>query len=51
MLLRGLPAAKLTIRAAVVLPGGGLLARGVERLVPRQLPLGGFIVAAGDVVS
>jgi SAM-dependent methyltransferase len=27
----------------------GLLARGIERVLPRRLPVGGFIVVAGDV--
>ena len=49
VLFRGLPAANLALRSAVVLPDGGLLARGIERLVSRRVLVGGFIVAAGDV--
>lgn len=50
-LLDGLPVRRLAIRTAIVLPDVGALARRIERLVPQRLPVGGFIVAAGDVVS
>jgi hypothetical protein len=48
-LVDGLPVDNLKIRSAVFLAGGGSIARGVERLVPHRLPLGAFIVVAGDV--
>jgi hypothetical protein len=44
----GLPATNLKVRSAVFLAGAGPIARGVERLIPRRLPLGAFIVIAGD---
>jgi SAM-dependent methyltransferase len=50
-LFAGRPAANLVLRTAVMLPGGSLLARGIERLVPGSLPFGGFIAAAADVVT
>lgn len=48
-LFDGLPAANLTLETAVLLPGGDPLARGIDRLLSSRLPLGAFIVAAGDV--
>jgi SAM-dependent methyltransferase len=48
-LFDGLPAGNLKIRSAVFVAGGGSIARAVERLVPNRLPLGAFIVIAGDV--
>ena len=48
-LFDGMPAAKLTLRSAVFRPDGGRFARRVEPLIPDRLPLGAFIVAAGDV--
>jgi len=50
-LLEGLPVGRVAIRTAIVLPGAGALVRGIERLAPRRLPLGGFIAVAGDVVT
>ncbi len=48
-LLDGPPARNVTLETAVLLPGGGPIARGVEVLASRRLPFGAFIVAAGDV--
>jgi SAM-dependent methyltransferase len=48
-LLDGLPVANLELRTAVLLPQGGVLARGVERVVPTRSSLGGFIAAVGEV--
>ncbi len=50
-LLDGLPAANFALRTAVVLPGGGLLPRGVECLLSARLQFGGFIVVTGDMVA
>lgn len=50
-LVAGLSVSTLAIRAAVVLPDGGLLARAVERFAPTRFPIGGFVAAVGDVVS
>ena len=50
-LFNGLPAANLTLRSAVFLPNGGQVASALERLIPHQLPLGTFIVAAGCVAE
>ena len=50
-LFAGLPVENLAIRSAVFLPGGGMLARSAERVLPGWLPWGALIVAAGDVVS
>lgn len=49
-LLGGLPAANVTLETAVLLPGGGPVAGRVECLASGVLPLGAFIVAAGDVL-
>ena len=48
-LFEGLPAANMKVRSAVFLPGGGPIARGVERLIPPPVSRGAFIVLAGDV--
>ena len=48
-LFDGLPASSLTLACAVFVPGGGSIARGIERLIPHRLPLGAFIVVAGGV--
>jgi SAM-dependent methyltransferase len=50
-LFDGLPVANLRLETAVLLPGDGPLAHGIERLLSHRLPLGAFIVAAGDVCS
>ncbi len=47
-LFAGLPVAGLTFATAVLLPGGGCVARTAER-VSSWLPLGAFLVAAADV--
>jgi SAM-dependent methyltransferase len=44
----GLPVKHLSVTSAVFLPDGGPLARRVERLVPKYLPLGALLIAAGD---
>lgn len=48
-LLDGLPARNVTLETAVLLPGGGPIARGAELLASSPLPFGAFIVAAGDI--
>lgn len=50
-LFDGLPVKNLAIRSAVFLPGGGVLARNAERILPGCLPWGAFLVAAGNVVA
>jgi len=52
-LFAGRPAADLDFRSAIFLPGGGPIARGLERCLPSVLPLGGFLAVvvnptAGD---
>jgi len=48
-LFRGLPVSNLVIRSAVFLPGGGMISRMVEPILPDRLALGGFIAVAGDI--
>jgi SAM-dependent methyltransferase len=48
-LLDELPARNVTLETAVLLPGGGPIARGVESLASGRVPFGAFIVFAGDV--
>jgi hypothetical protein len=48
-LLDGLLARNMTLETAVLLPGGGPIARGVAVLASRRRRFGAFIVAAGDV--
>lgn len=48
-LLSRLPCEGLEIRSAVFLPSGGLLARTVERVAPRGLPLGAFLGVCAPV--
>jgi SAM-dependent methyltransferase len=47
-LFDGLPVVDLSVSTAVFLPDGRLLSRGVERLTPSWLPLGAFLVVAGE---
>lgn len=49
-LLRGLPVQRLRVRTAIQIPGGGALARGVERWWPNGSGTGAFILVVGDVV-
>ena len=42
------PCEGLQIQFAVVLPSGGRLARAVERVMPKRLPLGAFIAASAS---
>lgn len=49
-LIAGLPVHDLQIRSAVFLPGGGVLARGVEAVFPSRIPLGAMLFVAGSVV-
>ena len=48
--LEGLPVARVRLRSAVVLPGGGALARAVEAIWPRRLLAGAMLAIAADVV-
>ena len=41
-------ARRLRVRTAIHLPGGGTVARAVERLGPRWLPTGGFLLVCGE---
>ena len=47
-LLDGLPVANLVIRSGVFFPSGGWLGCWAERILPRCLPWGSFLVVAGD---
>lgn len=49
-LLRGLPVVDVRITTAVLLPGGRLSARVIERLAPEALPWGSFLAVTGAVV-
>lgn len=42
-----LPVANLSLTSAVFLPGGGPVARTMERLLPNRLPRGALLIAAG----
>jgi len=48
-LLAGLHAGRTRVRTALHLPGGGRLARAMERLSPRWLHTGAFILLVADV--
>jgi SAM-dependent methyltransferase len=45
--LAKLQLAEVDVRTAVFLPSGSVLARVVERVLPNQLPYGGFLAVAG----
>jgi SAM-dependent methyltransferase len=49
-LFDGLPVADLQLRSAIILPGGGILARTVEQLWPRRWLCGAFLCVSGQVV-
>ncbi len=44
----GLPVKQLSVTSAVFLPGGGPLARRVERWIPKSLPFGALLIVAGN---
>lgn len=48
-LLAGLPVARVRLRSAVVLPGGGAVARAIEPHWPRGLLVGAMLAVAADV--
>lgn len=48
-LFEGLPVADLQFRSAIVLPGGGFMARVVERLWPRRWLCGAFLCVSGEI--
>lgn len=48
-LFDGLPVRNLRLRSAIVLPGGGSVARVVENLWPARWCLGAFLCISGDV--
>lgn len=48
-LLGGFGLGNVVIRSAIVLPNGGLMAQRIEAVVPDSLPLGGFLLAVGDL--
>jgi SAM-dependent methyltransferase len=50
-LFGGLPAANLLLRTAVFLPEASAVARAAEFVIPRRLPLGAFVVAAGGTTQ
>ena len=39
----------ITVRSAIYLPSGGVAAKCIESAVPQSLPLGGFLLAMGDI--
>lgn len=47
-LFSGLAVRHLAVHSAIFLPSGGPVARLVERLLPRALPLGALIVVSGE---
>jgi len=50
-LFTGLPVRLLRVQTAIHLPGGGRLARIMERLWPRWVHTGGFIIVVADTVA
>lgn len=50
-LFNGLPVANVALKSAIFAPNGGSIARGVECLISPSLPLGAFVVVAGDVTQ
>lgn len=48
-LFKGLPVSNLVIRSTIFLPGGGMISRMVESILPHRLAVGGFIAVAGDI--
>ena len=49
-LFDGLPVENLQLRTAVVLPGGGRVARWLEGRWPSWLPVGAFLLVTADIV-
>lgn len=39
----------IVVRSAILIPSGGMFARILECAIPRQLPLGGFLLVTGEV--
>jgi SAM-dependent methyltransferase len=50
-LFAGLPVQRLRVRTAIHLPGGGRLARAMERLWPQWLHTGAFILVVADAAA
>lgn len=50
-LFEGLPVADLRVRSAIVLPGGGFVARIAERLWPRRWLCGAFLCVSGEIAG
>ncbi len=50
-LFEGLPVARLTLRSAIYLPGGGSVARLCEQVLPNRLPWGSFLVVSADAAA
>ena len=48
-LLGGFGLGNVVIRSAIVLPNGGSMAQRIETVMPGSLPLGGFLLAVGDL--
>lgn len=48
-MLRDLPVGDIAVATAVFVPGGGVLARTLERIAPTGLPWGSFIVVSGSI--
>ncbi|MDZ4405344.1 class I SAM-dependent methyltransferase [Prosthecobacter sp.] len=50
-LFAGLPVTNLQLRSAIVLSGGGIMARLVERLWPTRWLCGAFLCVSGEVIA
>lgn len=50
-LFAGLPVRNLQLRSAIVLPGGGRIARLVERVWPQRWLCGAFLCVTSEVVQ
>jgi ubiquinone/menaquinone biosynthesis C-methylase UbiE len=48
-LFASMPVRDLRVESAIFLPGGGLIARRAEEVLPQRLPLGAFLLAVGEV--
>jgi hypothetical protein len=48
-LLAQLAVDNVLLRATVVAPGGGVIAKAIESMWPRGILLGGFLAASGDL--
>lgn len=47
-LLAPLPVSRIIIRSGIFWPDGGRMGQWLERIVPGRMPVGAFLVVAGD---